>query len=164
MAIPAQPEDEHRADSTPPPSRTVVQLTDQTSIRRSALVCTAVRARGPGGQNVNKVNSAILLRVAIADLEGLDVAARERLRRLAGRRLTDRDEIMMRSGAQRSQIANRRACIARLGRLVAEAEVVPKTRKKKKPTRAMIRRRLESKRKQAEKKERRRGKRPRTDD
>ena len=82
-------------------------------------------------------------------------AALDRLRKFAGRRLTKNDEIVIHAESSRSQLDNKNDCIRRLRELVARAAIAPKSRKKKKPTKAMIERRLEKKRKQSEKKTRR---------
>ncbi len=111
-----------------------------------------VRSPGPGGQNVNKVSSACELRFRVGATSLLDEAARERLRVLAGRRLTQYDEIVIEAHRHRGQEANRRDAIERLERLIEQARHVPKPRKKTRPSRAAKARRLEGKRiKQAKK-------------
>jgi len=105
-----------------------------------------VRSPGPGGQNVNKVSSACELRFRVGATSLLDEAARERLRVLAGRRLTQYDEIVIEAHRHRGQEANRRDAIERLERLIEQARHVPKPRKKTRPTRAAKARRLEGKR------------------
>ena len=111
-----------------------------------------VRSPGPGGQNVNKVSSACELRFRVGATSLLDEAARERLRVLAGRRLTQYDEIVIEAHRHRGQEANRRDAIERLEELIRQARHVPKPRKKTRPTRAAKARRLEGKRiKQAKK-------------
>ena len=112
-----------------------------------------VRSPGPGGQNVNKVSSACELRFQVGATSLLDEAARERLRKLAGRRLTQNDEIVIEAHRHRGQEANRRDAIERLERLIEQARHVPKPRKKTRPSRAAKARRLEGKRlKQVKKK------------
>ncbi len=134
-----------------------VRLASRVWIEPEELRYTFTRSSGPGGQSVNKVSSAAHLRVAVTAIRGLGPDARDRLRRLAGSRLTKDDEIVMRSQVHRSQHDNRRACLERLQSLVERAAIPPTVRRKKKPTRAMIERRLTEKRKRAEKKQRRRG-------
>ena len=131
-------------------------LVGTVRIARTALQFTAIRGKGPGGQAVNKLATAVQLRVAIADIQGLRPPARERLRKLAGQRLVGEDELMIQAYTHRSQIDNRRACVDRLRSLVAEAVIEPKVRKKKRPSRAMIQRRLDAKRRQSRKKQQRR--------
>ena len=84
-----------------------------------------VRSPGPGGQNVNKVSSACELRFHVGATSLLDEAARERLRALAGRRLTLGDEIVLEAHRHRSQEANRRDAIERLEQLIEQARHVP---------------------------------------
>jgi len=105
-----------------------------------------VRSPGPGGQNVNKVSSACELRFFVAATSLLDEDGKRRLRALAGRRLTQNDEIVLEAHRHRSQEANRRDAIERLTDLVVQARRVPKTRKKTRPSRGARARRLEGKR------------------
>lgn len=105
-----------------------------------------VRSPGPGGQNVNKVATACELRFAVGTTTVLDDAGRERLRALAGRRLTSRDEIVLEAHRHRSREANRRDALDRLTTLIAQAREQPKARRRTKPTRAARARRLADKR------------------
>jgi ribosome-associated protein len=111
-----------------------------------------VRSPGPGGQNVNKVATACELRFKVGTTSLLDEPGKERLRALAGRRLTREDELVLEAHRYRTQEANRRDAIERLERLVEEARRVPKPRKKTRPSRAAKMRRLEGKRLQQMKK------------
>lgn len=104
------------------------------------------RGGGPGGQNVNKLNTKAELWIAVAPLRGLRAGAKARLRDLAGARLTQADEIHLTAEAERSQEANRQAVFDRLREMIVRAKVEPKVRRKTKPTRASKRRRLEQKR------------------
>jgi ribosome-associated protein len=104
-----------------------------------------VRASGPGGQNVNKVASAVQLRFDLAGTSILDEAGKRRLRALAGRRLTDDGAILIIARNHRTQEANRREAFARLSQLIEQAAVEPKVRTATKPTRASRERRLASK-------------------
>ena len=114
-----------------------------------------VRASGPGGQNVNKVSSAVQLRFDMRGTSALSDAVKSRLRALAGRRVTDDGAILIIARNQRSQDHNRREALERLADLIQRALVVPKTRKATKPTRASRERRLESKGRQQQAKQRR---------
>lgn len=104
------------------------------------------RSPGPGGQNVNKVATACELRFHVGATTLLDDGGRQRLRALAGRRLTSLDEIVLEAHRHRSQEANRRDAVGRLDDLIARAREVPKPRKATRPSRAQRARRLEGKR------------------
>jgi ribosome-associated protein len=132
------------------------QLAPGVFVRPEHLDYSFVRSSGPGGQAVNKLNTAVQLRVAIGAIEGLTGRAVDRLRRMAGQRLTNDDELLIQAQTHRSQLENRRACLQRLRHLVTEAVREPKRRKKTRPSRAMIERRLKQKKEQSEKKSRRR--------
>ena len=105
----------------------------------------SVRSSGPGGQNVNKVASAVQLRCDLKLWPALPERVRERLRTLAGRRLTDEDVIVISAQRLRTQEQNRRDAMQRLSELVAQASIEPKIRRPTKPSRASKRRRLEHK-------------------
>ena len=143
------------ADS-PAPSPSTEVLAPGIWIPPGELRFSFVRAGGPGGQAVNKLNTQVQLHVPVAAIRGLTDLGRRRLRRLAGRRLSTGDEIVIRAQTHRSQLDNRRACLHRLRELVAQAAVEPKSRKKTRPSRAMIERRLAAKRRQSQKKTSRR--------
>ncbi len=96
-----------------------------------------IRSSGPGGQNVNKVASAVQLRFLLPQNTSLPVAARNRLRRLAGQRLIDDGSILISARSERSQEQNRRAALERLAELIRAALVEPKIRKKTRPTRGL---------------------------
>jgi len=103
------------------------------------------RAPGPGGQNVNKLATACQLRFRIGTTSLLDEGGRERLRRLAGRRLTQDDELLIDAHRHRTREANRRDALERLAGLIAAARVVPRPRKATRPTRASKERRIDTK-------------------
>jgi ribosome-associated protein len=116
-----------------------------------------IRSSGPGGQNVNKVSSAVQLRFLLAQNSSLPAAARQRLRQLAGQRLNDDGSVMIAARSERSQEQNRRAALTRLIGLIRQALVEPKIRRKTRPTRASKERRIESKKKRGSTKRDRRG-------
>ena len=125
-----------------------LEITPNVVIPDSDLSFAFVRSSGPGGQNVNKVSSAVQLRFDMAGTTVLSDAVKSRLRGLAGRRLTDDGAILIIARNQRSQDHNRREALERLADLISRALVAPKARKATKPTRASRERRLEGKSKQ----------------
>jgi ribosome-associated protein len=115
-----------------------------------------VRSSGPGGQNVNKVSSAAQLRFLLGQNTSLPAAVRNRLRRLAGQKLIDDGSILFKSMSERSQEQNRRAAQERLETLIRSAMVEPKIRKKTRPTKGSMERRIESKKRRGATKQQRR--------
>jgi len=108
------------------------------------------RSGGPGGQNVNKLNTKAELWVPLAAIVGLSDRAVERLKAMAGKRLTGGGEIHISAETERTQEGNRTAALDRLRALLAAAAHEPKRRRKTKPSRASKRRRLDSKRRKSE--------------
>jgi ribosome-associated protein len=121
-----------------------IQLTPKTSIPEAAIALSFVRSGGPGGQNVNKVSTAVELRLDL-DAAGLAPVVRARLERLVGSRLTRSGEIIVFAQRFRTQKANRDDAFERLAELVARAERQPKRRVATRPTLASKRQRRESK-------------------
>lgn len=132
-----------------------LEITPQLSIPDTDLSLAFVRASGPGGQNVNKVSSAVQLRFDLAGTPVLSDAVKSRLRALAGRRVTDDGAILIIARNQRSQDHNRREALERLAELIRKALIAPKVRKATKPTRASREKRLETKGRQRQTKQRR---------
>jgi ribosome-associated protein len=116
----------------------------------SAMRFQFARSGGPGGQNVNKLNTKAELWVPLTAIVGLSERAAERLRAMAGKRLTGAGEIHITSETERTQEGNRAAVLDRLRALLAAAVHEPKRRRKTKPSRASKRRRLESKKHKSE--------------
>ncbi len=129
---------------------TVKRRTGLNVIPGGEYTLSFVRSPGPGGQNVNKVASACELRFHVAATSLLDEGGKQRLRHLAGRRLTRHDEIVIEAHRHRGQDANRRDAIGRLEPLIVQARHVPKPRKKTRPGRAAKARRLAGKRQRKE--------------
>lgn len=122
-----------------------MRVTRSITIDESELTERFILASGPGGQNVNKVASAVQLRFDLHGTATLTEAVKSRVRALAGRRLTDDGAILIIARNHRTQEANRREASDRLADLIRTALIPPKPRKKTKPTRASKQRRLDSK-------------------
>ena len=122
-----------------------VQITGNLSLADRDFTWTFVRASGPGGQNVNKVATAAQLRFDLAGTESLEPAVKQRLRLLAGRRVSEDGALIIVARNQRTQEGNRREALERLADLVRRALVPPKPRRATRPTRASRERRLETK-------------------
>lgn len=125
-------------------------------VHRDHIRFSFSRSGGPGGQNVNKVNTKAELRVRAEDIQGLSWPARQRLLAQAASRITGEGDVLIVCGTERSQETNRNLCLEKLAELVARAAVEPKRRHKTRPTRGSRERRLESKRERSQKKQGRR--------
>jgi ribosome-associated protein len=123
----------------------MLRVTPAIAIDESELEEHFVRASGPGGQNVNKVATAVQLRFDVERSPSLDAGVRERLRALAGTRITSDGVLVIDARAQRSQAENRKDARERLIELIRRAAIKPKKRRRTRPTAASKERRLTTK-------------------
>ena len=124
-----------------------------TQVLLNELVFKAVRSSGPGGQHANKVSSRVELAYNIEASEALDGAEKKRLKEYFRNRLSASGVLVMQCDDSRSQHQNKRLLIKRFLSLIDKGLEVPKIRKKTKPTKASVRKRLDTKKKLSEKKQ-----------
>lgn len=123
----------------------MIAVSERIGIPEHELIERAIRSSGPGGQNVNKVSSAVQLRFDVQGCRSLPEAIKARLLELNDQRLTQDGVIVIKSQEHRSQERNRQAAIERLVALVQSVAHVPPPRRATRPTRGSQRRRLEGK-------------------
>jgi ribosome-associated protein len=126
-----------------------IDISEHVAIPDEELEWKFIRSSGPGGQNVNKVSSAVQLRFLLHRNTSISAPAKHRLRRMAGQRMVDDGTILITARDERSQEQNRRAALERLADLVRAALIEPKIRKKTRPTRASKERRIDSKKRRS---------------
>ena len=134
----------------------IIRVTPTISIDESEIQEHFIRASGPGGQNVNKVATAVQLRFNVAASPSPPHDVRERLVRLAGRRMTEGGILIIEARRFRSQEKNRQDAVDRLIRLIQKAAERPTPRRKTRPTMASKKRRLNTKHRRSETKRMRR--------
>lgn len=127
----------------------MIQITHDIALPPQELEFHFIRSAGPGGQNVNKVATAVQLRFDAARSTALAEPVRARLRVLAGRRMSAEGVIVITARTHRSQARNREDAVARLAELIRQAATRPARRKPTRPSRAQRERRLGDKRRRA---------------
>jgi ribosome-associated protein len=134
----------------------MININDRVALDETELQFEFVRASGPGGQNVNKVSTAVRLKFDVAGSPSLPEDIRKRLIRLAGKKVGADGFLTIHARARRTQEANRRDAIDRLADLVQKATEPPRPRRATRPTHTSRKQRLEAKRHRGQVKERRR--------
>lgn len=134
----------------------MLQINETVAISDSELSFSFVRASGPGGQNVNKVATAVQLRFDLGNCSTLSEEVKVRLRRLAGKRLTADGVLIITARRYRTQERNRQDALQRLEELIRRALIAPKPRLKKRPSKTAQQRRLQEKKHLSLKKQQRR--------
>ncbi len=133
----------------------MIHITDTFALNENEIQLEFIKATGPGGQNVNKVSSAVQLRFDAAGSSAISDEIYERLKKIAGRRMTTTGMLMIKANRFRSQEQNRQDAVNRLVLMIQRAMETPKQRRPTKPSAASRQRRLATKRHRGEIKRRR---------
>jgi ribosome-associated protein len=139
------------------PSESGIELAPGVRVPATGLRVQFSRSAGPGGQNVNKVNTKAELWLALGAVTGFSAGAGRRLIANAGKRVTQAGELHLSCETERTAEGNRQALFGRLREMIIAAVVEPKRRRKTRPTRASKKRRLDAKRRRSDLKSNRRG-------
>ncbi|MCP5382911.1 MAG: aminoacyl-tRNA hydrolase [Kordiimonadaceae bacterium] len=122
-------------------------ISNTLKIDESDIEVRFIRSPGPGGQHVNKVESAVQIRFNAMENKAINEAMYMRLKRISGQRMTSDGIIILTANSSRSQIRNRDEAIQRLVQILKEASIIPKKRKRTQPTLASKTRRIDNKKK-----------------
>lgn len=133
----------------------VIEINSRQKIDESELDFTFVRSSGPGGQNVNKVSTAVQLSFDIKNSKSLSGSAKKRLIRNCKSYVTTKGVLILSSESHRTQSANKEDVIEKFREIVRKGLIIPKKRKKTKPTKGSVERRISEKKQKSEKKKRR---------